>query len=64
VQLKINLIEDCIFKQEHNIQFLVYLEFELVLIEFDIQIKFSQENSQLFSFINKDIKHQYLKCFH
>ena len=62
MQLKINSIEDCILKQEYNVKFLVHLRSELFVIEFNIQLELSQENSQLFSFISEDVKHQYLKC--
>jgi len=36
MQLKVNSIEDCIFKQEYNVKFLVYFESELLVIEFNI----------------------------
>jgi len=61
MQLEINSIEDCILEQKYNVKSLVHLESELLVIEFNIQLEFSQENSQLFSLISEDIRHQYLK---
>jgi len=41
MQLEINSIEDCIFEQKHSVEFLVRLESEFFVIEFDIQLKLS-----------------------
>jgi len=62
MQLEINSIENCILEQKYSVKFLVHFESELFVIEFNIQLKFSQENSQLFSLISEDIEHQYFKC--
>jgi len=64
MQLEINPIKDCILEQEHDVKFLVHLEFELFVIEFNIQLKLSQENLQLFSLVSKDVEYQYLRCVH
>jgi len=57
MQLEIDSIEDCILEQEHSIEFLVHLESELFVIEFNIQLKLDQEDSQLFLFVSKDVKY-------
>jgi len=36
MQLKVNSIEDCILEQKYNVKFLVHLESELFVIEFNI----------------------------
>jgi len=61
MQLEVNSIEDCILEQKYSVKFLIHFESELLVIEFDIQLKFSQENSQLFSLVNEDVRHQYLR---
>jgi len=57
MQLEINSIEDCIFEQKYSVKSLVHLKFEFLMIEFNIQLKLSQENLQLFLLINENIKH-------
>jgi len=57
MQLKINSIEDCILEQEYSVKFLVHLESELLVIEFNIQLKLNQEDLQLFLLISEDIRH-------
>jgi len=61
MQFEINSIEDCILEQEHSIKSFVHFEFELFMIEFNIQLKLSQEDLQLLSFISENVRHQYLK---
>jgi len=57
MQLEINSIEDCVFEQKYSVKFLVHFESELLVIEFNIQFKFSQEDLQLFLLISENVKH-------
>jgi len=57
VQLEINSIKDCIFEQKYSIKFLVHLESELLVIEFNIQLELSQEDLQLFLLVNENVEY-------
>jgi len=57
MQLKINSIKDCILKQKYSIKFLVHLESEQLVIEFNIQLKLNQEDLQLFLLISENVRH-------
>jgi len=57
MQLEINSIKDCVLEQKYSVKFLVHLKFELFVIKFNIQLKFSQKDLQLFSLISEDVEH-------
>jgi len=62
MQLKINSIKDCVLEQKYTVKFFVHFESELLVIEFNIQLKLNQKDLQLLFFVSEDVRHQYLKC--
>jgi len=44
MQFEINSIKDCILEQKYSVKFFIHFESEFFVIEFDIQLKLSQED--------------------